>query len=183
MSRRRIWLAMVVLGVSSLWALTLQAQVGGIPSAYGSPPLSPWLNLYQKQGGPVDNYHMFVQPQLQLNDALQTQQYGVQRNAASVAALGERLQSQMQASNAPPEQTGAGAGFYNHRVYFNNFRGVGPGIYGSSSGATFGGTSSGLTSATPYGAPPGAQPGVGGATGGSSYAPSPASRGTGGLGH
>ena len=55
----------------------------------------------------MDNYHMFVQPQLQLNDALQTQQYGVQRNAASVAALGERLQSQMQASNAPPEQTGA----------------------------------------------------------------------------
>ena len=179
MSRRTILFAISVLGFFAASALTLHAQVGGIPSPYGPPPLSPWLNLYQKQGGPVDNYHMFVQPQLQMNNYLQGQQMGIQRNSAGLNAVGERLQTQTEANYAAPEPTGAATGFFNHRAYFNNFRGVNvpapgasfggsPAGVTSGSGASFAGTSSGVPS---------------GGGGGNSWAPPPSNnRGTSGLG-
>ncbi len=179
MSRRTILLAIAVFGVSWASAMTLQAQVGGIPSPYGPPPLSPWLNLYQKQGGPVDNYHMFVQPQLQMNNYLQSQQMGIQRNAAGLNAVGERLQTQREAEYAAPEPTGAPTGFLNHRAYFNNFRGVNV----PAAGASFGGSPAGVSSgagASFGGATAGLTPGGAGA---GSWAPPPASsRGTSGLG-
>jgi len=147
MSRWSILLAIVVFGLSLSSVLTLHAQVGGIPSPYGPPPLSPWLNLYQKQGGPVDNYHMFVQPQVQLRDSLQMQQTGIQRNAAGMAAMGERFQSQIDAASTMPDPTGASTGFLNHTIFFNNFRGVGLGPTSTMPGAPFGGMSGGMSQA------------------------------------
>ena len=176
MSRRTFLYAFAVFGVTVASALTLQAQVGGIPSPYGPPPLSPWLNLYQRQGGPVDNYHMFVQPSVQLRDSLQTQQAGIQRNAAGMAVMGERFQSQMDAANASPDPTGAATGFLNQGVYFNNFRGVGVGA--TASGSTFGGTSG-----STFGGMSGSLGANSGAASRNSWAPPPSSsRGTSGTG-
>ena len=60
MSRWPILFVIAVLGVCTTSAPPLFAQgVGAIPS-YGPPPFSPWLNLYQRQGGPLDPYHTFA---------------------------------------------------------------------------------------------------------------------------
>lgn len=71
-------------------------QVGGVPGPFGT-PVSPWMNLYQRHGGPLDNYHMFVQPAEQQQNAFQNLQYGVQNNANSINSVGEQFTSQSQA--------------------------------------------------------------------------------------
>ena len=92
MSRWPILFAMGVLFLFSAAAVPLYAQ-------YITPPaLSPWLNLYQRQGGPVDNYHMYVQPNLQLQNTLQNQQMGIQRNTATLNAMGDREMTQAEAN-------------------------------------------------------------------------------------
>ena len=100
MSRGEILFAMAIFAFSSASALPLRAQLGGVSGYQPASPLSPWLNLYQKQGGPVDNYHMYVQPQLQFRDTLQSQQMGIQGNAAAVNAVGDVITGQSQAANA-----------------------------------------------------------------------------------
>ena len=45
-----------------------------------TPPVSPWMGLWQRNTGPLDNYHSYVLPQMQLNSAMQMQN----------AALGSR---------------------------------------------------------------------------------------------
>jgi len=95
---------------------------------------------------------MYVQPGLQLRNALQTQQFGIQRNAAGMAAVGEQLQSQMEATYAASSPTGVPAGFLNQGAFFNNFHGAGLGtaMAGAAplSGATFGGAAGGAFGAT-----------------------------------
>ena len=137
MSRWPLLFAIAILGFSSAVPLPLFAQgVGGIPSSYGGTPLSPWLNLYQKQGGPVDNYHMFVQPDLQLRNTLQSQHLGIQRNAAAVGAVVNSLTTQAEAFNAAAEPTGSGASFLNHGAYFNTYHGTGLGAPGGRAGVS-----------------------------------------------
>jgi len=140
MSRWQTFLVIAVFGLFATSALPLLAQVGGIPNPYGPPPLSPWLNLYQKQGGPVDNYHMFVQPSLQLNNALNTQQADIQRNTAGLGTMSDRVMGEMEMMRAAPSQTGVGAGFMNHRVYFNTYRmtGVGGSEFGTTNRGNYG---------------------------------------------
>jgi hypothetical protein len=75
----------------------------------------------------LDPYHTFVQPQLQLQSTLQAQQIGIQRNAAGV----ENVTSQIQEINGAPVQTGMGANFMNHGVYFNTNRQPGLGLSGT----------------------------------------------------
>jgi hypothetical protein len=123
---------MAILGFSSTSALPLCAQgVGGIPQYYGGAPLSPWMNLESRGGGGVDNYHNFVQPNLQLNSALQAQHMGIQSNASSVNAVGEAIVSQAAAAKAQPLPTGQRASFMNYRGYFNNLAGNGMGAPGA----------------------------------------------------
>jgi hypothetical protein len=133
MLRRPILFTLAILAFSAVSALPLCGQGVGGYGPYGQPPaLSPWLNLYQKQGGPVDNYHMYVQPQLQLQNAFQAQRITNQRNAFEI----DNVMSQMEAVSTLPQQTGVGATFMNHGVYFNNYRQAGlgsgtPGIAGN----------------------------------------------------
>ena len=51
------------------------------------------MNLYQKQGGPVDNYHMYIQPQLQLRGTLQQQDANIQRQGVDASALRHHVPS------------------------------------------------------------------------------------------
>ncbi len=143
MSRRPFLITIVAWGFFTMLALPVFAQVGGIPSPYGSSPFSPWLNLNQKQGGPLDPYHMFVQPSLQLNNALQVQQAGIQRNAAGLGGVSDRLMTDMEAMRTGPGQTGMGAGFMNHTVYFNTYRRNGQGAGMMGAGMTGGGMAGG----------------------------------------
>jgi hypothetical protein len=119
MSRWPIFCMIAVMGLSTTSAVPIFAQpLGGIPSLNGPPPLSPWLNLNSRQGGGVDNYHNYVQPSLQLNNAMQAQQTGIQNNAAGINNMSNRDMTEWQAIHAQSNPTGMGAGFLTHRVYF-----------------------------------------------------------------
>jgi hypothetical protein len=74
--------------------------------------------LYQKKGGPLDNYHMFVQPEMQLRDTLQQQQSDIQRQTAGLSTLGRQVTQIEQNRNRPVAPTGQGAGFMNHGQFF-----------------------------------------------------------------
>ena len=162
MSRTPLFLVAVVGGLS--WAFTqpLFGQVGGVPGYDGSSSrLSPWLNLYQRQAGPLDPYHMFVQPQLQLNNALQVQQASLQRNKAAVNAVANHVLTAEEAFNAQAAPTGVAASFMTHGTYFNSFTGGAAGYSGSNLGLSLpqksslryanngGATYSGISSPTP----------------------------------
>jgi hypothetical protein len=101
-------------------------QVGGVPGPFGT-PVSPWMNLYQRHGGPLDNYHMFVQPAEQQQNAFQNLQYGVQHNANSLNSVADQFTSQSQAYFATGSPTGVSAGFMNHGRYFFTNAGMGSG--------------------------------------------------------
>jgi hypothetical protein len=81
------------------------------------PTLSPWFNLYQKNNGPLDNYHMFVRPRIDLNDSLQRHQAAIQRNSAGLNSLDQDLtQLQEHASGVRP--TGSASVFMNYSHYY-----------------------------------------------------------------
>jgi hypothetical protein len=152
-----------------LIALPLFGQVGGVPIP-GGPPLSPWLNLYQRNAGPVDNYHMYVQPALQLQNTLQAQQYGIQRNMQGLNNVTEQFTSQADAYYATASPTGNGAGFMNQGHYFGNSGMGGAGVFGMPGTGGFG---------RPGGVGQFGTPGLGGAAGGNNgyVRPVPSARG------
>jgi hypothetical protein len=147
--------------------------LGGIPTP-GGPRLSPWLNLYQRNSGPVDNYHMFVQPAQELRNTLQYQQMGIQRNTTGLSTVSEQFSSTAESYYAPASPTGNGAGFMNYNRFFNN----------NSSGAPGAGVF-GMPGTGGYGRPGGVgafgTPGLGGAAGTGGYS-RPTSPGTSGRG-
>jgi hypothetical protein len=157
MSRNLAVVVSLLLASVAVSALPSYGQVvGGIP---GGAPLSPWLNLNQRNGGPVDNYHMYVQPAQQLRNTLQMQQYGIQNNAMAVNTVAEQFTSQAAAYGAPAAPTGNGAGFMNQGRFFFNNSGFG--------GGAGGGGVNGMPGTGGYGRPGGVgafgTPGLGGA--------------------
>ena len=99
-------LALAVAAVVMLWAGPALAQGIGSSYRYPTPALSPWFNLYNKQGGPVDNYNMYVAPDLQLRSTLQAQQLYNQRQAADATVL-DRQVSQLEQNRLGVQPTGA----------------------------------------------------------------------------
>ena len=152
-----------------LTALPLFGQVGGVPIP-GGPPLSPWLNLYNRSAGPVDNYHMYVQPALQLQNTLQGQQMGINHNTAAVNSVSDQFTSQSDAYYAAATPTGNYAGFMNQGHFFNNNgMGGGAGVTGMPGTGGFG---------RPGGVGQFGTPGLGGAAPGGNYS-APTARGAG----
>ena len=74
------------------------------------PTLSPWFGLYQRNGGPLDNYHTFVRPQIELRNTLLRQQAAIQRNSAGIASIDRDLGEQGQL-----HPTGTGSVLYGLR--------------------------------------------------------------------
>ena len=106
------------LTVGAVLSTTHLAQAQGQATDFGSrPTLSPWFGLYQKNGGPIDNYHTFVRPRIDLNDTLQRQQAGIQRNEAGVNSLGQEM-TQMQEEHAGIRPTGSASGFMNYSHFY-----------------------------------------------------------------
>jgi hypothetical protein len=175
MSRKLAVKSAVFLACVAGSALPLFGQIGGVPTQGGS-PFSPWLNLYQRKGGPLDNYHMFVQPAQEQQNALQNLQYGVQHNASAVNSVADQFSSQAEAYSAAGSPTGNAAGFMNYGHYFNN-----------TSSGNQGSGAFGLPGTGGFGRPGGVgqfgTPGLGGATAGMGI-PNPAAfgQGIGGLG-
>jgi len=160
-----------VLASIAFTAIPAFGQVGVVPYP-GGPPLSPWLNLYNRSAGPVDNYHMYVQPALQLQNTLQNQQYGIQRNAQGLNNVSEQFTSQADAYYATGSPTGNAAGFMNQGRMFNNAGMGGSGVFGMPGTGGMG---------RPGGVGQFGTPGLGGAAGGSTgyFGPPPSARGAG----
>ncbi len=173
MSRNFAVLMAVVVANVAISTMPLYGQVGGVPGS----KVSPWLNLEQKNGGPLDNYHMFVQPAQQLHNTLNYQQMGIQHNANGLNTVADQYSSATEAYFSPATPTGIGAGFMNYGRYFNN---TGSGAPGS---GVFGMPGTGGFS-RPGGVGAFGTPGLGGANagGGGYYNAGGASRGMSGAG-
>lgn len=141
MSRNRALVIVLFLsGVAGLARISYgqppYGQVGGVLGPWGSSP-NPWWGLEQRHGGPLDNYHMFVQPAEQNQNALQNLQYGLQHNASALTSVADQFTSQSEAYYAGGSPTGISAGFMNHTRFFNN-AGMGAGAFGMPGTGGFG---------------------------------------------
>jgi len=113
MSRQAFLLAFAALGV--LPGMTSSAQAQGYQP--NGPMISPWMNLFQRNTGPVDNYHMYVRPQIQLQDTLRQQNARIQQQSAGLQSVGQQLQEVEQQHTVP--HTGTGSVFMDYSHYYH----------------------------------------------------------------
>jgi hypothetical protein len=109
---RAHWTGLTLSVVLSV-ACSVQAQTGDLGQ---SPTFSPWFGLYQRNGGPLDNYHTFVRPKIELANTLQGQQAAIQRNTAGINSLGQDVQQLQEPGTVRP--TGTGSVFMNYSHYY-----------------------------------------------------------------
>ncbi len=112
-----------VLAVVFLAGGTIFAQAAAAQSVYSpqTPAISPWMGLWQKNTGAVDNYHTFVLPQMQLNQTLQMQNAALNRQEAGLQNLNfDITQQQWNQSRIMP--TGQGASFMYYSHYYGGNR-------------------------------------------------------------
>ena len=98
------------------------AGAQGVSSGYrpATPTLSPWLNLYHRNGeaGPLDPYHQFVRPELDLRETLRQQDLTNQRQGAEVSKVGEQVTQMEQDRLTPIRPTGTGSVFMSYSHYY-----------------------------------------------------------------
>jgi len=107
-----VFLCLVGVCVAPSWAQGMRPSY--TPS---SPTLSPWFGLYNRDSGPLDNYHNFVRPRQRVYRALQQQHNEIQRQSSNLNALGQEVLSMRQPSSLRP--TGVGSTFMNYSHYYS----------------------------------------------------------------
>jgi hypothetical protein len=117
MTKLRAHWAFLTISVVLALAGSVQAQSTQYPDLGNRPTFSPWFGLYQKGGGPLDNYHTFVRPKVALNDTLQRQQTDIQGNSAGIDSLGEDLTHLQKHAMVRP--TGTASVFMNYSHYYH----------------------------------------------------------------
>jgi hypothetical protein len=115
MTRRSAQFASLTVAILSFALFAPSSSHAQVLAPGNRPPLSPWFGLYQRNGGPLDNYHTFVQPRIQLDNTLQRHHAAIQRNSAGVASLGHDL-SQFEEQGVRP--TGTGSVFMDYSHYY-----------------------------------------------------------------
>ncbi len=116
MTRSSIILAVVFLAGGTIFTQTAAAQYS--PQR---PTVSPWMGLWQRNTGALDNYHTFVQPQMELNKTLQMQGSALNRQETGLQDLNyEMMQPQGNRSTMMP--TGQGATFMSYSHYYGGSR-------------------------------------------------------------
>jgi hypothetical protein len=113
-SRRLVCFGLTaMLGIA--WTWPALGQMGYNP-ARG--PISPWMNMFQRRVGPLDNYNSWVRPQLQLQDAMARQNVALQQQATGLQLLGQQIEAK-QGNQVRP--TGTGSVFMNYFHYYPSF--------------------------------------------------------------
>lgn len=120
---------LAILAVLGVIVAADQARAQSPYSPYPTPAMSPWFNLYNKQGGPIDNYNLFVRPEMQLRNTLQTQQFDIQQQAAGTTSLNQQM-TQFEENRRGVAPTGAPVGFMNYGRYFGVQSTMGQGVSG-----------------------------------------------------
>ena len=112
--------ALMIAGFIFLHGQPAAAQ--GVASGYrpDTPTLSPWLDLYQRKGagGPLDPYHQFVRPELDLRETLRQQDLTNQRQGADVSTLSQQLTQMEQERLTQVRPTGTGSVYMNYSHYY-----------------------------------------------------------------
>jgi len=107
----------ILVGIAAAFFCAVPASAQTPTTRYPTPALSPWFDLYQKRAGPIDNYNMYVRPEMQLRNTLQTQQANIQTQGTAISTQSEQL-TQMEADRRGVAPTGTPTGFMNHERYF-----------------------------------------------------------------
>ncbi len=102
----RVAVGLLVSGVLAISAFPAAAQE---PSYATPPPLSPWLSLYRHDAGPMDPYHSFVRPELELRESMRKQD-------ARIHSLGEEVTRYEETGGVPP--TGSGSVFMSYSHFY-----------------------------------------------------------------
>jgi hypothetical protein len=104
-----------------LLSLLLVAGTTWTPSAFAqnrySPvrgPISPWMDIFQRKPGPLDNYHSYVRPELQLQRTLNLQDNALAQNANGIQVLGQRVENGQREIQVRPTGTNSVYMEYSH---------------------------------------------------------------------
>ncbi len=84
------------------------------------PTLSPYLEYFRTPLGPLDSYHEFVRPRVQLQQRLRQQDAQLRRQAQDLRVLDQRMVAPQRPSDASP--TGTGATFFHHSHFYPALR-------------------------------------------------------------
>ncbi len=119
MSRIQLAATLLIAGLLFSWGRPVQAQ-GYVPQR---PVFSPYLNLYNRDSGILNNYFTYVRPRQQLQTALERQQANIQRQRASIQQHNQAirgLQYQVSELNRRTgvRPTGTGSWFNNYSHYY-----------------------------------------------------------------
>ena len=116
MTRFNTFLAVILLAGGTIFTQSAAAQFS--PQR---PTISPWMGIFQRNTGAMDNYNTFVRPQMELNRTLQMQGSALDRQEMGLQDLNyEMMQPQGNRSTMMP--TGQGATFMNFSHYYGGSR-------------------------------------------------------------
>jgi hypothetical protein len=104
-----------VLAALGVWAAAGPALGQGLYRP-ATPTLSPWFDLYNRNTGPLDNYHQFVRPEINLRSTLKQTDARLHLQGAGLQALGAEVAQGTQQQGVRP--TGAASVFMNYSHYY-----------------------------------------------------------------
>ena len=82
------------------------------------PTFSPWLNLYRRDSGPLGPYLGDVRPEQRLRRTIRNQEAAIQRQGASISAIGQQVNQWGRTGTI--RATGTGSGFMNYANRYQN---------------------------------------------------------------
>ena len=119
-------LMLLAASVALLSARPASGQYGITGPLYGNPrqagtrprrsSFSPYLDLYRRDSGVLDNYHQFVRPEIQLRKTLDQQRRAISRQGRGLRTLGRDFGQFQRQSMARP--TGTSSVFMNYSHFF-----------------------------------------------------------------
>jgi hypothetical protein len=85
-----------------------------------NPTLSPYLDYFRAPQGPLDSYHEYVRPKINLRNTLTQQDRQLRAQAQGLRKLNSQWQRAQRTGTLAP--TGTGAGFFNYSHFYSGKR-------------------------------------------------------------
>jgi hypothetical protein len=121
--RRLISVGLLLIAYGVVWTPAAFAQLGSYSTYPTGGTISPWMNMFQKNPGPFDNYNSYVRPQLQLQKTLAQQNMAIQQQGRNLQSLGAQMVENDRENRIPV--TGTGSVFMSYSHYYQGKGGGG----------------------------------------------------------